>query len=355
MTPTPPTVVYITPASSLHGGVRVIFEHAEGLVDRGYGVTVVGPEPAPDWHSFRVPYRQVEVGAPGAVPAADIVIGTFWTTLEPACAAGGGTVFHFCQGFEGVHREYAPVLDRIDAIYRLPVPKLLISGAPRAHPPAALRRALPRPRPGDRQPICSIQRTGQRSATGALRIGIVGSFGVRSKGIREALEGIALARRHGVEVVVERASAEPFSEAERALGVVDRYHHRLSTEEMPGFYRGLDLLIHPSYDEEGFPLPPLEAMACGVPAAVSAIGYTRSLPEDAVHRFEPGEPAAVAEALETLRDPRRRAALAGAGLACARRHTLDRVLDRLEAAFAAEGAPRSLGEPHAFDQAASPK
>ena len=42
---------------------------------------------------------------------------------------------------------------------------------------------------------------------------------------------------------------------------------------------------------------------------------------------------------EQLLDPERRRALAEAGLAYARSLTLDKVLDRLEAAFAAEGAP----------------
>jgi len=333
----PPTVVFVAPASSLHGGIRVIFEHAEGLLDRGYDVTVVGPEPPPDWYPVRVPYRQVELEAPGAVPAADVAIGTFWTTIEPARRSGSGTVFHLCQGFEGVHREYAPILDQIDAVYRLPVPKLLISehlrpileqrhGATCYVLSQAIDTDLFRPAEAP------------RSAGGPLHVGLVGAFGIRSKGIRRALEGIARARRRGLAAVVERASADPFSDEERALGVVDRYHHRLTTEEMPGFYRGLDLFIHPSDDEEGFPLPTLEAMACGVAVAASEIGYTHSLPPDAFLRFPPGDPEAIAQAVQTISDPARRARYAAAGLACARRHTLDRVLDRLEAAFAAEGA-----------------
>ena len=93
----------------------------------GYDVRVVGPEPAPDWHPVQVPYTQVQLYEPGAIPAADICIGTFWSTVGPACLSGSGRVFHLCQGFEGVHREYAPILPQIDEVYRLPVPKLIIS------------------------------------------------------------------------------------------------------------------------------------------------------------------------------------------------------------------------------------
>ncbi|MGH7898343.1 MAG: hypothetical protein ACREQQ_10340, partial [Candidatus Binatia bacterium] len=121
------SVVYVIPTSDLHGGIRVCLEHAEGLQSRGYDVTVVGPDPAPDWHPSTVRYRRVPVGEPGAVPAADIAIGSYWTTIEPAVASGSRHVFHLCQGFEGIHRENAPLLDRIDAAYRLPIAKLVIS------------------------------------------------------------------------------------------------------------------------------------------------------------------------------------------------------------------------------------
>lgn len=349
MEPTKPvSVVYVTPATSLHGGIRVVFEHAEGLASRGYDVLVVGPEPAPDWYRLRVPYRQVDLRRPGAVPSADIAVGTFWTTVGPALASGSGTVFHLCQGFEGVHREYASVLESIDAVYRLPVPKLLISEhlvpilsqryGCRCH---VLGQAIDGDRFRPAEP--ELRPDWQRS----LRLGLVGPFGVRSKCIREALEAAALARRLGLTLEVSRAAAEPMAEEERALGVTDRYHQRLSTDQMPRFYQQLDVYLHSSLDEEGFPLPPLEAMACGVPVAVSQIGYAASLPAAAALRFPAGDREAMAAVLARLADPALRRSLREAGLDCARRFTPERLLDRLEASFEAEGAPVQRPRPFA--------
>ncbi len=338
-----PRVVYVLPATSLHGGNRVVFEHAEGLQGRGYDVIVVSPEPPPDWHTLRVPYRQIPLGEPGAVPRGDICIGTFWSTMEHAYASGAPHVFHLCQGYEGIHREYGPILPRIEAVYRLPIPKLLIS----THLDPILDEAYD----GELRTHLISQAIDTsfftpgpfREAARPLKVGVVGPFDQRPKGIGEALEGLRMARERGVELEVYRASADPMLEEEEQLGVTDHFHHRLSTEQMAGFYRGLDVLVHPSHDEEGFPLPPLEAMACGVPVALTRIRSFAVLPEEAVLRFMPAQPETLAPVIERLTDPHLRRRLRAAGRVCAESYTLDTVLDRMERAFALEGAPLSSG------------
>ncbi len=330
-----PSVVFVLPATSLHGGNRIVFELAEGLQGRGYGVRVVSPEPPPAWHPVRVPCEQVPIFEPGAIPRADVAIGTFYPTLQPALASGARRVFHLCQGWEGVHREYEERLPAIDAVYRLPVPKLLVS----RHLEALLAERYD----------CRCHFIGEfvdqdlfvpgpaRGESQTLALGIVGSFGVRSKGVPEALRGLALARQAGYELAVHRASTDPFSDEERALGVTDHFWHHLPTAEMPAFYHRLDALINPPYDEEGFSLPVLEAMACGVPVAASRIRPLEVLPDDALLRFPPGEPEALVPIVAALADPERRRALAEAGFACVKEFSRDRVLDRVEAAFGAEG------------------
>jgi glycosyltransferase involved in cell wall biosynthesis len=332
-----PSVVYVLPTSELYGGIRVILEHAEGLLDRGYDVRVVGPDPVPDWHPLRAPYTQVALFEPGGIPAADICVGTFWTTVGPAFTSGSRHVFHLCQGYEGVHREYAAILPQIDAAYRLPIPKLLIS----AHlEPVLVERYGCRCHFLGQAVDSTLFTPGAfRAEPSPLRVGIVGPFGVRSKGIGEALAGLRLARERGFALEVHRASADPLEDAERSLGVTDRFFHRLDTQGMVGFYQELDAYVHPSHDEEGYPLPPLEAMASGVPVALSRIRPFAVVPEVAVVRFPPGEPEALVPAVAALCDPERRRAMREAGLAYARVMTLDKVLDRLEAAFASAGVP----------------
>ena len=333
-----PSVVYVLPATSLHGGNRVVFEHAEGLQGRGYEVTVVSPEPAPDWHEMRVPYRQIPLGQPGAVPVADICIGTFWSTIEHAYHSGSPNVFHLCQGYEGVHREYGPILHQIEAVYRLPIPKLLIS----THLDPILHANYDQIRTyliGQAIDTSFFTPGAFREVSKPLRFGVVGPFDQRPKGIGEALEGLHKARLEGVDLEIHRASADPQTDAESEMGATDHFFHRLSTEQMVGFYHDIDALVHPSHDEEGFPLPPLEAMACGVPVALTQIRSFAVLPDEAVLRFPPATPDSLVPIAQRLQDPHIRHRLRDAGRVCAQSYTLDIVLDRMERAFALEGAP----------------
>ncbi|ASP39647.1 glycosyl transferase [Bacterioplanes sanyensis] len=59
-------------------------------------------------------------------------------------------------------------------------------------------------------------------------------------------------------------------QAEQA-GVSERVHFLGHLDSMPTFYRAIDLFCLPSY-QEGFPLSPLEAQACGVPSIVTNVG-----------------------------------------------------------------------------------
>jgi glycosyltransferase involved in cell wall biosynthesis len=61
------------------------------------------------------------------------------------------------------------------------------------------------------------------------------------------------------------------------LKLEDRVHFvgRVSSEELLHLYNAAELLAHPAF-YEGFGLPPLEAMACGLPVVVS---HVASLPE----------------------------------------------------------------------------
>jgi glycosyltransferase involved in cell wall biosynthesis len=61
------------------------------------------------------------------------------------------------------------------------------------------------------------------------------------------------------------------------LGLDDRVHFvgRVSSEDLLYLYNAAEMLAHPAF-YEGFGLPPLEAMACGLPVIVSAVA---SLPE----------------------------------------------------------------------------
>ena len=90
-------------------------------------------------------------------------------------------------------------------------------------------------------------------------------------------------------------------------------------EALPALYRNADLLVYPSFFE-GFGLPPIEAMACGVPVVTSHVG---SLPEvcgEAAAWIDPFDEDSIERVmLEVLTNPDRQASMRAAGLEQARR------------------------------------
>ncbi|MFH1171362.1 MAG: glycosyltransferase family 1 protein [bacterium] len=80
----------------------------------------------------------------------------------------------------------------------------------------------------------------------------------------------------------------------------------VSDEELAALYAGALLYVFPSF-EEGFGLPPLEAMVAGVPVASSDRSCLPEILGDAAAYFDPASPSAIAGVLTTLiRDERRR-------------------------------------------------
>jgi glycosyltransferase involved in cell wall biosynthesis len=75
------------------------------------------------------------------------------------------------------------------------------------------------------------------------------------------------------------------------------------TDEVASLYRRASALVFPSL-YEGFGLPPLEAMASGLPVACSNAGPLPQLTDGAARLFDPYDPHAIAAAVaEVLDDP----------------------------------------------------
>jgi glycosyltransferase involved in cell wall biosynthesis len=68
-------------------------------------------------------------------------------------------------------------------------------------------------------------------------------------------------------------------------------------DELPALYRGASVFVYPSLFE-GFGMPVLEAMACGVPCVVSSHSSLDEACGDAAIRADPRDAAAIARAIE---------------------------------------------------------
>ena len=325
-------VAYLLESGELFGGNKVILMQAEALARRGHHVTVVSPAPAPDWFPLmRAHFERSSFSDSRALAEADVRVATFFRTVPPALAGARGPVFHLCQGYEGGINFYRDIWEEIADIYRLPTRKLAISGV--------LAGLLTRLGFG---PVTDVGQVFDATAffPGPPRppsdppvVLVVGPLEIDLKGVDVALKGLQAFRRDGGRFRLRRVSYFPPGEAERGYGLADEYHHRLAPERMPFAYRASDVFIGAPRREEGFGLPSLEALACGIPTLLSDVPAQREIGGDAAGFFRDGDAESLAAALPDLLTEEARTRARTAGPAAAGRYDTARVAERLESAF----------------------
>jgi len=172
-----------------------------------------------------------------------------------------------------------------------------------------------------------------------LRLGAIGRSGP-VKGYRDLLLAIRdLAAPVPLEVVVVALDPLPLPS-----GVPARLLPPRSEAEMGEFYRGCDIFVFTSLSE-GFPAPPLEAMASGCAVVTTDCGGVREYAVDGTNCLivSTGDPVAVRRALERVcGDPDLRARLAASGRATALQFGRDKMLERLLAIIGPEGEQRPM-------------
>jgi glycosyltransferase involved in cell wall biosynthesis len=169
----------------------------------------------------------------------------------------------------------------------------------------------------------------RRRSRGPTRIMTIGRL-VRRKGMDTVIA--ALAGVPGAELIVaggppaRQLAGDP--EARRLRGVAEahgvarrvRFTGQVPHRDVPALLRSADVVVSDPWYEP-FGIVPLEAMACGKPVVVSAVGGHLDTVIDGLTGLlvPPRDPAALAGALrQLLADPARRAAMGAAGMQRAR-------------------------------------
>jgi glycosyltransferase involved in cell wall biosynthesis len=126
------------------------------------------------------------------------------------------------------------------------------------------------------------------------------------------------------------AKASRYASSIHFLGFVD-------TQDVPDLYRGAALFVLPSYFE-GFGLPVLEAMACGVPVITSNAASLPEVSGSLTPHFDPDDPLAMKEAIvAVLGDEKKRKDLAAQGVGWAQKFSWDRTVQETLEIFARLG------------------
>lgn len=350
----PLAVTYLLAGTELFGGTKVALHQANLMARRGHRVTVASPDPPPDWYPVEGSFLRLAGLAPAALPASDVTVATFWTTLAAAAAAPGEAV-HFCQGFEASYTHNAADHPAILAAYATPLPGWAVA----PHLAELLRARFGRPARVVPQPLEPFWRAPFRRGPGAgsgagsgqpARILVPSPFEIDWKGVRTALAAVRRLRESGFACRLVRLSQWPLSAAERELLAPDEYHCRLPPPEVARLVAGCDLALCPSWEQEGFGLPALEAMACGVPVVASGVSCYRSFAAAAARLVAFDDPDAFARAArEILEDPALWRRMRCAGRRVAVRHREDRAGAAAEAALRWVASGEWRREPAAAD------
>ena len=327
--------------TAIAGGIRVAVAHADILTELGHSVTLITKGGPLSWRESRAQWRHVKDFNEVDGQSFDFVVGTFWTTLADALRIGGEERgVHFCQGYEGSFSGYRAMKADIDAAYRLPLPKITVS----PHLVPICRRFY-----DDAtyigQIVDNIFFQNRRMWQEPPRLLLVGPAQADFKGVDVGYEAVRLARDAGARFDLIRVSQWLPAENE-PTNLAAEFHVGLDTAAMASLMASCNLFIGPSLAEEGFGLPAAEAMASGIPAALSEIPSFRSWDDN--HDYALWAPEGDARAMSAaigvlLRERELSNHLSRRGREVVSQFRAARTGERLSAWFEARAAARSRG------------
>lgn len=207
----------------------------------------------------------------------------------------------------------------------------------------------------DRITVCSPGAPEWTAAIAQERTGRPGSAVILFVGTLDLRKNIAGLLDAFVRLLARRPDAPPLMLAGRvteSVGIELRRTERaplaghvtiagyVTHEERQRLYREAQMLVLPSL-EEGFGLPVLEAMACGLPVVISNRGSLPEVAGDAASPIDPLDADALAIEMERLLDPDAARVAASNGLVQAARYTWDATAQAARGAYAAAIAARA--------------
>lgn len=346
---------YILFGTGLTGGVRVILEIANGLVDRGHEVTIISiGNKKPTWFNLKAeinyisiplhmkiirygmrrafgfnlyPYHEIEILAK-AIPDCDINVATYCFSAFSALTSGKGVLFYHMQHNESLFFHDKRQQKMAEETYYLPLNKIANSIWLKEQMKEKYGYDLPVVNPAIDHTIFYPREI--EKDTDKLRVVCFGRQ-TEWKGFNDALNAmkIVMKSREDVEFVVYGAH-KPSYKSE----IMYRFVKHPSDEELAKLYSSADVVFCPSW-YESFPLPPIEAMACGAPVVTTRYG-TEDYAFDGENSLVvlPRDPGALANAiLRLLDDENLRENFKKEGIKTAKMFTWDRTVDAVERLF----------------------
>ncbi len=298
--------VFLSTTMKLTGGTKLLFEYASYLRTHGHHVDVLVKSKTGNLKSYidatLVPDFNLKT-----IPDCDLVVATTPRDLRQAWDSKKNKVVNFCQGLQIIGLEqrikgealpfrfqkkglfnklklmrkkkyWQKKIDRIDELYRLPMPIITVA--------KPLQKILEQ-RYGRKVDLCtngvsnkyffslSKKRRLRATTDHPLRILSVGPYDVSVKGIAITIDAIKELKQQGIPIHFTRVAPE-FLSFEKKNPCVDKFFENVSSKKMGEIMHSSDIYISNSYAAEGFGLPAIEALSCGLLCILSSIPSYRS-------------------------------------------------------------------------------
>jgi GT2 family glycosyltransferase len=342
-------IVYVTEDTGVGGGHRDIFEHLNGLLDRGHDVALYTLGDQPDWFELRAPVHSFEFYeelVAALAPLEAIKVATWWNTAVPVWLASvlQGIPAYFVQDIE---TSYYPndeaVRHAVLDSYRPEFHFMTISSwnRERLRELGVDAELIP---PGiDLDNFCPL---GQEPRREDMVLAIGRTNPLKNLGLTiDAWR--ALARRPELSERPELCmfGIEPEVVDEAGLAEDPRVHYvpSPSDAEVNELFNRATVFVQTS-THEGFCLPALEAMATGAAVVCTDAHGNRDFCDDGENCLmpEPDRDSVSAALARVLSDRELRERLGQAGQATARDYSWERRIDALEQFLERVATPRRM-------------
>ncbi|MGG1397248.1 glycosyltransferase [Bacillus salipaludis] len=321
-------VVYCLTHTGVSGGVKIIFEHANRLQRIGAKVTIVSHFSLPTWFPIEVTYRQVpfDLELAKGIPDCDLIVATYWDHIQPCIETGIAPVIYFEQGDFHLF-DYSSMNETLkkfihQQFYLPPYIFTVSQQASRLIREIYGRETHVIPNAVDDQVFTNV---GEKELGDRPYILMVGRESAAFKGlidIIQAYEKIKDAYQMDLYWIT------PEIPSEKGKGKVSKYFVNPPQKDIAKLYRGASLYVCGSI-YENFPLPPLEAMACGCPVVTTSnngsLEYVVKNENALVCNIR--DPEDMAEQMsELLTNPALREKLIACGLATAQKYKWENII-----------------------------
>jgi glycosyltransferase involved in cell wall biosynthesis len=335
-------IIFVLNATSVSGGIRAVFEIANGLSERGFDVAIWSLQGVPSWFDLRVPvatYRNYDDLLLSLRNEDAIKVATWWETAEIVWLAtvSHGIPVYLIQEFETwFYPDDEVAQAAVVASYRREFASLTEASYQQQELADVGVDATLIPHGYDSD-VFRVLPGWQRDDDTLLALGR--SFFQKNFAMTERAWRSLGARRPTLQLF----GTEPGIMADDRV----QYRERPRDAQVNELYNTATLFVQTSR-HEGFCLPILEAMAAGSPVITTDSHGNRDFCRDGENCIVVGQDddAALAAVItRLLADPAERARLSEGGLATAAQYAWPIILDRVAAFYESLAAAGSAGAP----------